>query len=376
MSHWRLNGKNGCAISRITSRAKCIPSPDSSKHVNLHNLQYLSENNNFLDICRTHKDTMLLSRIEKPYFLLFLVFSQLLFILLLYRRGATSMLQGVFGGSYTLWDYSKTQDVYTNLSLLTPDPDTVNTQYCPIKSPILVGPITVTFNKLPSLKKVLMKNPYVKSGGYFSPKHCFGRYRTAVIIPHRSRETHLQFLLYYLHPFLQRQQLHYAIFVVHQAGNATFNRAKLLNIGVREALRLDEWDCLILHDVDLVPENDYNLYICDEDYPKHLASAMDKFQYSLPYWTYFGGVSALTPAQYMRINGFPNTYWGWGGEDDDIAMRHDLLKKTRTTWKEDGMNSLAFKLLSRKETPLYTNITVDIGDMPVMPVEKPKWKLF
>lgn len=42
---------------------------------------------------------------------------------------------------------------------------------------------------------------------------------------------------------------------------------------------------------------------------------------SLPYPQYFGGVSALTPDQYMKINGFPNEYWGWGGEDDDIATR-------------------------------------------------------
>lgn len=41
----------------------------------------------------------------------------------------------------------------------------------------------------------------------------------------------------------------------------------------------------------------------------------------LPYKTYFGGVSALSPEQYMKMNGFPNTYWGWGGEDDDIAVR-------------------------------------------------------
>ncbi|KAM4795535.1 beta-1,4-galactosyltransferase 3-like [Rhinophrynus dorsalis] len=354
---------------------------------------------------------MFLSRIEKPYFILILIFSQLLFLFLLYRRGATSMVQGIFG-SNQLWDYSKTQDVYTNLSWFIPDPETVNTQYCPVKSPILVGPLTISFNHAPSLKKVQQKNPYVRPGGYFSPKHCYGRYRTAIIIPHRNRELHLRHLLYYLHPFLQRQQLHYAIFVVHQAGNGTFNRAKLLNIGVREALRLDDWDCLILHDVDLVPENDYNLYICDEASPKHLASAMDKFKYSLPYWAYFGGVSALTPNQYMRINGFPNTYWGWGGEDDDIAMRirlsgmsisrtplplgrykmvaHDrdtgneensirynLLRNTRKTWKEDGMNSLDFKLLSRKEVPLYTNITVDIGDAPVATTLKPgSWKFF
>lgn len=41
----------------------------------------------------------------------------------------------------------------------------------------------------------------------------------------------------------------------------------------------------------------------------------------LPYPQYFGGVSAVTPDQYMKMNGFPNQYWGWGGEDDDIAAR-------------------------------------------------------
>lgn len=46
---------------------------------------------------------------------------------------------------------------------------------------------------------------------------------------------------------------------------------------------------------------------------------------SLPYPQYFGGVSALTPDQYLKINGFPNEYWGWGGEDDDIATRSDFL---------------------------------------------------
>lgn len=41
----------------------------------------------------------------------------------------------------------------------------------------------------------------------------------------------------------------------------------------------------------------------------------------LPYKMYFGGVSALTPDQYLKMNGFPNNYWGWGGEDDDIGVR-------------------------------------------------------
>lgn len=47
----------------------------------------------------------------------------------------------------------------------------------------------------------------------------------------------------------------------------------------------------------------------------------DLFVLSLPYPQYFGGVSALTPDQYLKMNGFPNEYWGWGGEDDDIFNR-------------------------------------------------------
>ncbi|NWR81564.1 B4GT3 galactosyltransferase, partial [Centropus unirufus] len=159
------------------------------------------------------------------------------------------------------------------------------------------------------------------AGGHYQPPDCEPRSRTAVIIPHRNREAHLGHLLYYLHPFLQRQQLRYGIYVIHQAGNSTFNRAKLLNVGVKEALKDEEWDCLFLHDVDLIPENDHNLYTCDPWNPKHVSVAMNKFGYSLPYPQYFGGVSALTPDQYMKINGFPNEYWGWGGEDDDIATR-------------------------------------------------------
>lgn len=39
---------------------------------------------------------------------------------------------------------------------------------------------------------------------------------------------------------------------------------------------------------------------------------------------FFGGVAALTPLHYLKMNGFPNNYWGWGGEDDDISVRWDF----------------------------------------------------
>nr|XP_020442787.1 beta-1,4-galactosyltransferase 3-like isoform X1 [Monopterus albus]XP_020442788.1 beta-1,4-galactosyltransferase 3-like isoform X1 [Monopterus albus]XP_020442789.1 beta-1,4-galactosyltransferase 3-like isoform X1 [Monopterus albus] len=287
-------------------------------------------------------------------------------------------------------------DVYANLSHLSKALSHGDGMpYCPKTSPLTGGPIHISFPSGLTISEVQRKNPLVVRGGRYRPPGCEARHRTAIVIPHRQREHHLKFLLYYLHPFLQRQQLSYGIYVIHQAGNYTFNRAKLMNVGFREAMREEDWDCLFFHDVDLIPEDDRNLYTCDTN-PKHAAIAMDKFGYKLPYKMYFGGVSALTPLHYLKMNGFPNNYWGWGGEDDDIGVRVSLagmyitrpslkvgrykmikhkldkgndvnpkrfsmLAKTRQTWKMDGMNTVEYEIISRQYLPLYTNITVNIG---------------
>lgn len=46
--------------------------------------------------------------------------------------------------------------------------------------------------------------------------------------------------------------------------------------------------------------------------------------FRLPYSEFFGGVSGLTVEQFQKINGFPNAFWGWGGEDDDLWNRYGL----------------------------------------------------
>ncbi|KAG8538064.1 hypothetical protein GDO81_023362, partial [Engystomops pustulosus] len=63
-----------------------------------------------------------------------------------------------------------------------------------------------------------------------------------------------------------------------------------------------------------------------------------------------------------------------GNEENNY--RYNQLQNTRRNWKDDGMNSLDFQLLSREKTELYTNITVDIGEAPVIPTRARKWKIF
>ncbi|XP_009327682.1 PREDICTED: beta-1,4-galactosyltransferase 4 [Pygoscelis adeliae] len=274
---------------------------------------------------------------------------------------------------------------------------TVKLFHCPALSPYLRGASKLTFKASLTLEEVQKENPQVSKGRYH-PAECSALQHVAILIPHRNREKHLLYLLEHLHPFLQRQQLDYGIYVIHQAGSTKFNRAKLLNVGYLEALKEANWDCFIFHDVDLVPENDFNIYMCDRQ-PKHLVVGRNNTGYRLRYQGYFGGVTALTRDQFSKVNGFSNNYWGWGGEDDDLRIRVEmqkmrvvrpspdvarytmifhrrdhgneengermkLLGQVSRTWKTDGLNSCSYKLLSVEHNPLYVNITVDFSMEP------------
>jgi len=69
-----------------------------------------------------------------------------------------------------------------------------------------------------------------------------------------------------------------------------------------------------------------------------------------------------------------SVYWVCSSSWID-SRRFDLLKRTRLNWRSDGLNSLTYKLLSKELDPLYTNLTVNIGDDPHHPpVKDPSWK--
>ncbi|KAG9263794.1 beta-1,4-galactosyltransferase 1-like [Astyanax mexicanus] len=271
-------------------------------------------------------------------------------------------------------------------------------QQCPDPSPLLVGPLRIEFSAPVSLEHVRSENPALQEGGRFKPKDCIALQKVAIIIPFRKRDEHLKFWLYYLHPILQRQQLDYGVYIINQDGDETFNRAKLLNVGYAEALKEYGYECFVFSDVDLIPMDDRNTYKCFSQ-PRHLSVSMDKFGFRLPYNQYFGGVSSMSKEQFLKINGFPNNYWGWGGEDDDIfnrlsskgmsisrpsgaigkcrmirherdkqndpnPQRFDRIAHTRETMHKDGINSLSYKVVKVEKDQLFTKITVDLGEAP------------
>ena len=173
-----------------------------------------------------------------------------------------------------------------------------------------------------------------RNSWFWEPSECSATDTVLVVVPFRKRETFLPALLARLHPLLRKQRLRYRIFVVDQVGKLPFNRAKLLNVGAVEAMRLLplgrseigsnllDKTCFVFHDVDLHPVSDSTPYFCPKGpNPHHLSVNVDTHGGKCVYGEIFGGVTSLTVSQMSTVNGFSNDYWGWGGEDDDMSQR-------------------------------------------------------
>jgi hypothetical protein len=50
-----------------------------------------------------------------------------------------------------------------------------------------------------------------------------------------------------------------------------------MNIGYVEALKVDNYRCFVFSDVDMLPENDKNIYGCPEQ-PRHMSPRVNKFK--------------------------------------------------------------------------------------------------
>ena len=81
--------------------------------------------------------------------------------------------------------------------------------------PLQDGALKLSFEPSLTMKEVENENSVV-AGGQYQPPECTARQSVAILVPQRSREKHLLYLLHHLHPFLQRQQLRYAIYVIQQ----------------------------------------------------------------------------------------------------------------------------------------------------------------
>ena len=55
-------------------------------------------------------------------------------------------------------------------------------------------------------------------------------------------------------------------------------KGAVMNAAFTEVMKIADFDCVIFHDVDMLPESDRNIYQCQNS-PTHLSPLIDKFGY-------------------------------------------------------------------------------------------------
>ena len=83
-----------------------------------------------------------------------------------------------------------------------------------------------------------------------------------------------------MHLYLSVKDLTYQIFLIEPTEESIFNRGLLLNLGYLEALKEINFDCFVLHDVDMIPEKMDNSYICDQKFPTQMATSVSIYKYT------------------------------------------------------------------------------------------------
>ena len=117
------------------------------------------------------------------------------------------------------------------------------------------------------------------------------------------------------------------VLIVEQTDGEKFNRGILLNIGYDYLVKsLPDVNTFIFHDVDIVmnKETIQRYYGYDGKPLVHMGNMIKGDKYSSSA-NFLGRVLKTTKEAYKNLNGFPNTFYGWGGEDDAFANRIHTL---------------------------------------------------
>ena len=102
-----------------------------------------------------------------------------------------------------------------NISFVKDTDDRKSIVQCPILSSSLGGRVQADLfsYEIQEIEEHLA-NLNIKPGGHWTPAECTARHRVAIIIPYRDRDMQLRIFLHFMHPFLQKQQLDYRIYLI------------------------------------------------------------------------------------------------------------------------------------------------------------------
>jgi len=149
----------------------------------------------------------------------------------------------------------------------------------------------------------------------------------AFIIPYsHDRFENLKLFLLNMHSYLKsvKYKFKYRIVVAEQLMSIhqrNFNKGRLINTAFKYIYEnFKQVDCVVIHDVDIIPMYDYSIIEQIGDYrckqmPWHLSLKVFHIarNYTVDYNRFLtGGILSLRPQHFIEANGFSNRYFGWG----------------------------------------------------------------
>ena len=223
-------------------------------------------------------------------------------------------------------------------------------------------------------------------------KSASDKYSMTIIVPFRAKKSskddprnqHLKEFKETMEEFLKQVHNRFVlngvdadikVVIVEQSqDNNKFNRGALLNAGY---LMYPNSSVYIFHDVDLIPkENMVGVYakVYEADAIVHFAGGWKRYNKDQKY---IGGVTLIGKNLFEEINGFPNDYQGWGGEDDEIMRRLVTLSKEGDLVRieDDGYIDLENLSLQRKLDELKNNKeAINVEKYELVDQHKSTWR--
>lgn len=139
-----------------------------------------------------------------------------------------------------------------------------------------------------------------------------------IIIPYRNRKVHLEIFISTVVPIFKKILKSFKIVVVEQEEGKLFNRGALLNIGFQEYKTQGIW--FFNHDVDVYPNEE-----CVQKYYLNQVNTIFGFTGIItPPCDTLGTVIKFPGTEFIKCNGYPNNFWGWGVEDKALQNRVEL----------------------------------------------------
>jgi hypothetical protein len=126
------------------------------------------------------------------------------------------------------------------------------------------------------------------------------------------------------------QLCNYNIIIIEQSKDNQFNIGKLKNIGfdyLNNKIK-KRFDNYIFTDIDMIPDSnliDYFFKISDS--LNALAIRGTRYENKKEILPFAGGIISCTKSVFEELNGYPNNFYGWQGEDNNLLLRlYDINK--------------------------------------------------